>query len=513
MSAFLMDQALRATLLLIAAYLAVFAMRRASASARRFVWIAAAVCLLSMPVLSLFLPPIGASRMVAAPSVVAATVSPTRTLVIPVASRFPASKTPWIPMVWAAGALAVLLRLGAGMLRLAWLKRSARPIEPAGNVTCLESDRVTMPLTCGVFRPVILLPAGHRAWPAERLRLVRAHELVHVQQRDCLFQIVMQIACALHWFNPLVWMAAARLRIERERACDDGVLRLGIDGPSYAGHLLELVRTLQPGAAPLLSVAMAHQSKLESRLLALLDAKINRKGLSRKAALVTVLSAVGLLLPISAVRGQTQGARGTISGVVYDASGAVIPFVTVLATNLDAGTKETAIANAAGEYSLTSIPTGHYTVEVSSRGFKLHHSDVILTANDQPHLDINMDLGSLSEKVEVFGKKPAALVPHAAVPHRIRVGGNVIAAELVSKVAPIYPEYAQAKGIEGPVLLEAVISTDGTILSLKVVNTADADLARAATTAVQQWHYQPTLLNGQPVEVVTTITVNFRLTP
>jgi protein TonB len=89
----------------------------------------------------------------------------------------------------------------------------------------------------------------------------------------------------------------------------------------------------------------------------------------------------------------------------------------------------------------------------------------------------------------------------------------VVAAQLVSKVAPIYPQYAQEKGIEGPVLLEAVISTDGSVLSLKVVNTADADLARAATAAVQQWHYQPTLLNGQPVEVVTAITVDFRLTP
>ncbi len=62
-------------------------------------------------------------------------------------------------------------------------------------------------------------------------------------------------------------------------------------------------------------------------------------------------------------------------------------------------------------------------------------------------------------------------------------------------------------------MLDAVISTDGNVLSLKAVNSADADLASAATTAVQQWRYQPTLLNGQPVEVLTTITVNFRLKP
>src|ERR1035438_7353182 len=161
-----------------------------------------------------------------------------------------------------------------------------------------------MPMTCNVLRPVILLPAGFKTWPVERLRLVLAHELVHVQQHDCLFQIVMQFACALHWYNPLVWIAAAQFRKERERACDDGVLRLGIDGPSYAGHLLELVRTLQPGATPAPAVAMAHQSHLETRLVALLDAKINRNRISRKAAFATILAAVCLLFTIARKRQQ-----------------------------------------------------------------------------------------------------------------------------------------------------------------------------------------------------------------
>jgi TonB family protein len=510
---FLLDQAARATLVLLAACVAVLAMRRASASARRFVWIAAAFCLLALPVLSRLLPPIGARPVQAKPAGIVMTVSPARSSTMPIARHAPSSRTPWIPIVWAAGALVVLGRLSAGMIRLAWLKRGARRIVPAANVACLESMRVSMPMTSGVFRPVILLPADYRNWSKDRLRMVLAHELIHVQQRDCFFQIVMQMACALYWFHPLVWIAAGRLRIERERACDDGVLRLGIHGPEYAGHLLELVRTLQPAATPSFAIAMAQQSNLENRLVALLDARLNRKKLSRRAAWVTVLASLCLLLPVAAVRGQSQGSRGTVSGVVYDASGAVIPHATVLATNLDTNAKETAIADAAGEYSLALIPGGHYAIDVSSPGFKMHHSEVKLQADDRQRQDIIMDLGNVSEKVEVIGKKPVALSAHTAVPHRIRVGGNVVAAQLVSKVSPVYPQYAQEKGIEGPVLMEAVISKEGDILSLKVVNTADADLSRAATTAVQQWHYQPTLLNGEPVEIVTTITVNFRLTP
>lgn len=515
MSSFLMDQAVRATLLLIAAYLATFAMRRTSASARRLVWIVTAACLLTMPVLSLLVPPIGARAPIstfAAPSSMALADNAVRNPMTALPKPIPARR-PWIPILWAAGALAVLGRLTAGMIRLAWLKRTARPIDSANGVPCLESDRVTMPMTCGVFQPVILLPAAHSNWPAERLRLVRAHELVHVQQRDCLFQIVTQMACALYWYNPLAWLAAAQFRKERERACDDGVLRLGISGPEYAGHLLELVRTLRPGATPALAVAMAHQSHLESRLVALLDARINRNGLSRKAALATMLAAGCMLFPIATVRGQAQGARGTISGVVYDASGAVIPNATVLATNLDSHTKEAAITNEAGEYSLAAISAGHYELEVTNRGFKIHRNNVILNANDQQHLDISMELGNISEKVEVIGKKPTALVAHAAVPQRIRVGGMVVAAQLVSKVAPIYPAYSQEKGIEGPVLLEAVISVDGHVISLRALNAPDPDLVAAAITAVQQWHYSPMLLNGEPVEALTTIIVDFRLTP
>jgi TonB family protein len=511
---FLLDQAARATLVLLAACLTACAMRRASASARRFVWIATAFCLLALPVLSRLLPPIGARKIQAKPDAgIVMTVSPARISTMPIARHAPSSRTPWIPIVWAAGALIVLGRLAAGIIRLAWLKRTARRIEPTDDVACLESDRISMPMTTGVFRPAILLPAVYQNWSKDRLRLVLAHELIHVRQRDCLFQIVMQFACALYWFHPLAWIAAARLRIERERACDDGVLRLGIHGPEYAGHLLELARTLQPAATPSFAVAMAHQSNLEDRLVALLDAKVNRQKLSRRAAWVTVLASLGLLLPVAAIRGQSQGLRGTISGVVYDASGAVIPHATVLATNLDSHTKEAAITNDAGEYSLASIPVGHYELEVTNRGFKIHRNNLNLNANDKQHVDISMELGNISEKVEVIGKKPAALVGPAAVPQRIRVGGNVVAAQLISKVAPIYPAYSQGKGIEGSVLLEAVIAIDGHVLSLKALNAPDPELVTAAITAVQQWHYTPMLLNGEPVEALTTVIVDFRLTP
>jgi TonB family protein len=78
-------------------------------------------------------------------------------------------------------------------------------------------------------------------------------------------------------------------------------------------------------------------------------------------------------------------------------------------------------------------------------------------------------------------------------------------------VKPAYPESEQAAGIQGYVVMEARIGTDGRLASLKVLNSVDPALDQAAIAAVQQWQYEPTLLNGRPVEVTTSITVNFKL--
>jgi TonB family protein len=114
----------------------------------------------------------------------------------------------------------------------------------------------------------------------------------------------------------------------------------------------------------------------------------------------------------------------------------------------------------------------------------------------------------------ITGKGPAAPPPvaRAGAPQRIRVGGNVQATKLVKMVRPSYPAHLQSLGVEGVVLLRAVISTEGSLLNLEVANSGvDPELARVALDAVREWRYQPTLLNGRPVEVATTVTVEFRL--
>jgi periplasmic protein TonB len=98
----------------------------------------------------------------------------------------------------------------------------------------------------------------------------------------------------------------------------------------------------------------------------------------------------------------------------------------------------------------------------------------------------------------------------AATPQRIRVGGNVQQAKLVRQPKPVYPPLAKQARIQGVVKLNAIISKDGTIQNLSVIS-GHPLLVPSAMEAVKQWVYAPTLLNGEPVEVVTQIDVNFTL--
>lgn len=100
--------------------------------------------------------------------------------------------------------------------------------------------------------------------------------------------------------------------------------------------------------------------------------------------------------------------------------------------------------------------------------------------------------------------------PAAAAPGRIRVGGNVQGAMIVTKVPPIYPAAAKAARVQGVVHLSATIGPDGTVQELSVLS-GPAELTQAALDAVKQWVYKPTLLNGNPVQVETSIDINFTL--
>jgi TonB family protein len=261
--------------------------------------------------------------------------------------------------------------------------------------------------------------------------------------------------------------------------------------------------------------AMAEASDLEPRVRALLDSKRSRHPLSRRAALAIASVALAVLLPVAVITAQSQAARGSLVGVVEDPSSAHVPNCQVTAKNLDGPNQEVTRANAAGEYRFAALPPGHYALEFRSAGFAVFKAEVTVAAGKTARVDVTLDLGEVSETVVVKGQKPAAVTPAAPMarpPQRIRVGGNVQATKLVLMARPQYPPELEQLGIQGTVVMRAVISTTGNLLNLEAISSnVDARLVTTAMDAVRLWKYQPTLLNGQPVEVVTTITVDFQL--
>jgi hypothetical protein len=220
-------------------------------------------------------------------------------------------------LLWAVGAAAAFAQLLAGWAVMQGVRRTAKPFSdpclPAlltalgidGEVDVLETRAGRMPASFGLFRPAVLMPADAADWSAERRRVVLLHELAHVRRGDHATHLLARAALSLYWWNPLAWMAWREFLRSRERAADDLVLSAGAAAPDYAGHLLEIARTMQ--ASPAIgwaAVAMARPSQLEGRLLSILDSRRNRKSRTRASAWVAGLAAAAIAVPLAALQAQ-----------------------------------------------------------------------------------------------------------------------------------------------------------------------------------------------------------------
>ena len=228
-----------------------------------------------------------------------------------------------IVWVWAAGVVLLCCRILLSGIVLAQLGRRARTVDDERAtkllahlcrqlaiwhpVQLLDSSRREMPIVWGIKRPRILLPGDWPSWSDERLRAVLLHELAHIRRHDALSQLLVQLACVVHWFNPLVWLAAWRVRVECERACDDLVLGSGLKASDYAEHLLEIATGYTSGGiAAVSSVGMARKFRLESRLLAILNKQLNRAPLTRRVLGVSLVAIACVATPLAMMHGQEQ---------------------------------------------------------------------------------------------------------------------------------------------------------------------------------------------------------------
>jgi beta-lactamase regulating signal transducer with metallopeptidase domain len=289
-TAWLLSSAIKAAILLAASGLGAVLLLRSTAAARHQIWTLGVIAALVVPVLSWVLPSllsVGTPAISVGPSLYADAI-----VVTGVTAAGAQTSLPWLAIIWAAGAALVSLRVLRGQLAA---RRLARTSEPAhaeswlsaqraaagalglvNDVGLRRSEMIESPMTIGILQPRVLLPAAADAWSPERLRTVLVHELGHVGRHDLLVQLAAQLVCALYWWNPLAWLAAARLRIEREHACDDLVLAAGVRPSSYASELLEVSRSIAADAATHACACMADPSRMELRLRRILDGAVPR---------------------------------------------------------------------------------------------------------------------------------------------------------------------------------------------------------------------------------------------
>ncbi len=331
--------------------LAVYAsLRKASAAVRHGALLAVAIGMLTLPLLSL-VPQWGvlpapaeaqprakvgvatptpaspstliATRPVEAELVVASadaisTADNTEPIAPPVSE--PARSFSWplaVGTAWLFGVVMFGMAIVAGHIAVRFAQRRCRVVREGAVFDALRracdeyglgwmprlllSDRHAMPMTWGLWRATVVLPAEAERWDADRLRIVMLHELAHVGRRDNAALCIAHAARALHWFNPLVWWINRLMVLERERACDDCVVNAGQRPADYAEHLLQIAAHWQDRAPmPHAAIAMARRNQLEGRLVGILSPR-NRRALTRGAALAVVLIALAIVVPVGIV--------------------------------------------------------------------------------------------------------------------------------------------------------------------------------------------------------------------
>ncbi|MFN7982770.1 MAG: M56 family metallopeptidase [Vicinamibacterales bacterium] len=429
---------LRLSLVLLCTLGAARLLRRQSASVRHAVLAAGVCCALLVMPLSVLLPhwslPGGAlipesSESVRQPLTLDATTTETTSFEA-IASSGTDTPAPaqrgWplaqlVVTMWAVGAALVGAGVLGGLFRLrrlrtrgvrvtegAWyelLQQKAEHDATLGRVALLRHD-ASMLATFGTLSPVILLPPDAEGWDRTRIAIVLEHELAHIRGRHALLQFAGQCLSTVCWFNPIVWAAVSRMRLESECVCDDEVLQSGVSGDDYAVELVALARSLTARRAWLPAPAMARPSSLERRVTAMLDPSVTRTPVSRVLQRAVIAASLALTASIASFAAQDTFAR--LSGTLHDQLGGTLPGATIALTHQQSGTKYEVKSNASGTFEFVGLQAGSYTMKLSSMGFETSEQSLQLTAGQVARRDATLALGTLQETISIVDGAPAA---------------------------------------------------------------------------------------------------------
>jgi TonB family protein len=549
--------------------------------------------------------------------VVSALALPTLTPVEPLATTVSVTPPgmPWGPIaMWivAVGIALMLGRFAIGLLRLRALRRLGVEAAPNADHDELQWALGTraeiryvpdiQPVTCGVRRPVVLLPDNLAAHRPEIQRVVLVHELMHVQRRDWIWMVGEEVVRAVLWFHPGIWWLVSRVRLAREEVVDELTVLATGQRRAYLEALLAFADAspLAPSAAfarrphllrrmILISKEAVMSSKRIVASCAVLAAAVVAGGWYAVDAFPMTLSPTSRVVRLPMMQSPAPGAvpsaqptRAGGPGPLEQSAKPITPenpiprrtysvmpqypgdgdqgvVILTLRVTINGLGRVAEIRSTSGVIGGRGVARGAEPAGRAARAPGAFNEAFAKAATDavrqwiyEPPADapISFDVtlaftpGAETQLVVhggpvtgargsggfgvvggvgggVRGGVPggAATAPPPPPPPppppgwaagAIRVGGQIPPPTKVRHVNPVYPPIAESARVQGVVILETIIGADGKVQDARVLRSIPL-LDQAALDAVKQWEFTPTLLNGSPVPIVMTVTVQFTL--
>jgi hypothetical protein len=382
----------------------------------------------------------------------------------------------------------------------------------------LESSDAALLATWGFVRAKVMLPSDVSDWPEDRIRIVLGHELAHVRRGDWLVQMAAEVVRSLYWFNPLVWVACRRLRLESEQACDDAVLKMGVEGSAYATELVDLARAFKSQQEMFLpAAAIARSSSLERRVRAMLNVRLNREPITRPASIAAAALFVAVAVLVAGF-GVSAQSFSTVSGSIVDQFTRALPGATLALSNPQNQSKYEIKSDSTGHYEFVGVPPGNYVLTAEHMGFATVKREGVVLAGQSFQQNITMQVGTLEETITVsddgvqrppqvnsLRDKPRVSPGRLSTCGDTPLGGNIRPPTKTRDVRPVYPTGTPPARVE----LDARIGVDGSVTSVQPVGNADPALANAAINAISGWEFTPTYLDCEPIEVRMKVHMNF----
>jgi protein TonB len=339
-------------------------------------------------------------------------------------------------------------------------------------------------------------------------------------------QITAEIVRCVYWFNPILWIACRQMREESERACDDAVIGAGTDGRAYASHLLDIARLFRTSRTVWLpAAAIVHPSSLERRVRAMLNSRVNRAPVTPLAAMAVTAAFLTVTIPIAGLDAFAQARFATVSGTATDETGAVLVNAMLALSNVRTEAKYEVRTNQTGAFEFVGLPAGDYALDVRVLGFEPVRDTVTVGVGESLQKNVALKIGTVQETITVIGgpdetpaRDAANRVATARAPRQrpcpnAAVGGCIGPPIKLKDVRPLYPPTLRESAVQGTVLIEGQIGTDGRMKDMRVVSSPHPAFEQAALTAVGEWEFTPTTLNGRVVDTRINVSVSFAPAP